>query len=82
MTLPKLAPVKDYETTELDFRSTPKNMLESNCGGNNATTSICVSNQGGGIFFCYDGGSCFYMGSLRVQVGEILHREMKPWVKA
>ena len=34
MTLPKLAPVKEYKTTELDFRSNPKNMLESNCGGN------------------------------------------------
>ena len=38
MTLPKLAPVKEYETAQLDFCSNPKIMLESNCGGKNATT--------------------------------------------
>ena len=39
MTLPKLAPVKEYETTELDVRSSPKkNARKQFCGGKQATT--------------------------------------------
>ena len=39
MTLPKLAPVKEYETIELDFCSNPKQCSKAIVAEKNATTS-------------------------------------------
>ena len=50
-------PVKEYETTELDFCSNPtkcsKAIVEENML---QRVNLCI-NQGGGIICCYDGGS-------------------------
>ena len=55
LSIPKLAPVKEYETTEVDFCSNPKKHARKQLWREKRyNVSICVSNQGGGIFFCYD----------------------------
>ena len=57
-TLPKLAPVRGYETRELDFCSNPTEMLESNWGGKKKLQRVILCIEPGGRHkFCYDGGS-------------------------